>query len=199
MNEEERFNNRYETGNIPWDIGRPDYNLVDVINQTPITPCKALDIGCGTGDTSIWLAKNGFDVLGTDTSELAVKIAGEKAIKNNVKCKFLYSDILRDRLPVKSFRFVFDRGCFHTFDLMSERKRFAKNVAEVIEKDGIWLSLIGNADDSPRDMGPPQRTAYDIIKAVEPYFEILSLVSDYFDTDKEDPARAWVCLMRCRR
>jgi len=198
MNEEERFNDRYQTGNIPWDIGRPDYNLVNIVIDTPIIPCKALDIGCGTGDSSIWLAQNGFQVTGSDTVELAVKMAQEKADKNKVDCKFLKSDILKDKIPDSSFEFVFDRGCFHTFDLKSERKRFARNVAYMIKNGGLWLSLIGSLDGPPRDDGPPQRSANDIVTAVEPYFEILSIASGFFDSDREVPNRAWICLFRKR-
>ncbi len=199
MNEEERFNNRYKEGDIPWDIGRPDYNLINVVIDTPILPCKALDIGCGTGDSSIWLAENGFKVTGTDTVELAVEMAGEKASESGVEVTFLKSDILKDRLPEHSFDFVYDRGCFHTFDLKSERKKFAKNVAKAMEEGGLWLSLIGSQDSPPRDEGPPQRSANDIVEAVEPYFEIISMVAGFFDSDREVPNRAWICLFRKRK
>jgi hypothetical protein len=55
MSVEELYKQRYKTGATPWDIGKPDFNLIETVNKTPIKPCKALDIGCGTGDNSIWL------------------------------------------------------------------------------------------------------------------------------------------------
>ena len=198
MNEETRFNLRYEEGNLPWDIARPDNNLINAVNKIPIAPCKVLDVGCGTGDNAIWLAKNGFNVTGTDTSEVAIRYASEKAVGNGVNCHFIKSDFLKDVLGPNSFGFVFDRGCFHSFDSDVERRRYAQNVANVIEEGGLWLSLIGSADDPPRDFGPPQRTAENIIKAVEPDFEILSLVSGNFDSNDPEHSRAWVCLMRWR-
>jgi len=66
MTVEEDYRARYQSGDIPWDVGRADFNLIDVVTQKPIPSCKALDIGCGTGDNSIWLARNGFKVTGTD-------------------------------------------------------------------------------------------------------------------------------------
>ena len=198
MPKSERFKERYKTGDIPWDIDRPDFNLINTVKSVPIKKCKALDIGCGTGDNSIWLAQKGFVVTGTDIAELAIKSARKKAIQANVECVFVAVDFLTSKIVGVPFGFAFDRGCFHSFDSDKERKKYAKNVAAHLEKDGLWLTLVGNADDKPRETGPPRRTAEEIVKAVEKYFEILSLTSGYFDSNSTDPAKAWVCLMRKR-
>lgn len=187
------FNRAYESGHTPWDTGKPDSNLIQTVTTTPIEPCKALDIGCGTGDNLIWLSQNNFDATGIDTSEIAIKNAREKASKANVKCTFIVIDFLTNKIEGLPFGFAFDRGCLHLFNSDEERKRFAENVAAHLEKDGLWLSILGNADAQRHGPGPPQRTARDIVNSVEPYFEILSLVS------RPTWARAWVCLMRKRR
>jgi SAM-dependent methyltransferase len=158
-----------------------------------------LEIGCGTGDNAIWLSQQNFHVLGIDTSEIAIEKAKEKASKANTKCDFLVSDILTSHIEGAPFGFVFDRGCFHTMGSDKERKRFAENVNGHLGKDGLWLSLLGNADEQRDGPGPPQRTARDIVNAVEPYFEILSLASGHFGSNRPNPPRAWVCLMRTRR
>jgi SAM-dependent methyltransferase len=199
MAEQNRFKQRYETGDTPWDIGKPDFNLIQTVTTTPIKPCKALEIGCGTGDNSIWLYQQSFHVVGTDASEVAIEKAKEKASKANAKCAFLVSDILTSRVEAAPFGFVFDRGCFHTMDSDKERKSFAENVNRHLEEDGLWLSLLGNADEQRDGPGPPQRTARDIVNAVEPCFEILSLVSGSLGSNRPNPPRAWVCLMRRRR
>ncbi len=199
MTVKERFKQRYEAGDTPWDIGKPDFNLIQTVTRTPIESCKALDIGCGTGDNAIWLSQQNFQVLGIDTSEVAIEKAKEKALKTNVKCTFLVVDILTSRVEEAPFGFAFDRGCFHALGSGKERKTFARNVNGHLEKDGLWLSLIGNADEQRHAPGPPQRTARDIVNAVEPYFEILSLISSHFGSNFPNPPRAWVCLMRKRR
>jgi len=198
MSVNKRFKERYKTGNTPWDIGKPDFNLIETVTKIPIESCKALDIGCGTGDNSIWLAQKQFQVTGTDVSEIAIEKAKEKALKNNVKCTFLVVDFFKSRIEGAPFGFVFDRGCFHTFDSNKERKKFAKNVASNLEKNGLWLSLIGSADERRQGPGPPQRTANDIVAAMEPYFEILSLFSSHFDSNRQNPPKCWVCLMQKR-
>jgi SAM-dependent methyltransferase len=199
MTVEKRYKERYEAGETPWDIGKPDFNLIQTVTTTPIEPCKALDIGCGTGDNAIWLSQQNFHVIGIDTSEVAIKKAKEKALKANVKCTFIVIDFLTSRVEGAPFGFVFDRGCFHSLNSDKERKNFAQNVNAHLEKDGLWLSLVGNADEQRHTPGPPQLTARDIVNAVEPYFEILSLASSYFGSNRPNPPRAWVCLMRKRR
>jgi len=62
----------------------------------------------------------------------------------------------------------------------------------------LWLSLVGSADDQRPGPGPPRRTARDIVNAVEPSFEILSLVAGHFGSNRPDPPGCWVCLMRKR-
>ena len=198
MTAEERFQKRYETGDTPWDIGKPDFNLIQTVTAKAIGPSKALDIGCGTGDNSIWLAQQNFQVTGIDISEIAIQKAIEKASQAHVKCTFMVMDFLTNKIAGAPFGFIFDRGCFHALNSDEERQSFAENVAAHLEEDGLWLSLVGSADGQRHGPGPPRRSARDIVSAVEPCFEILSLASSYFGSNHPSPPRAWVCLMRKR-
>jgi SAM-dependent methyltransferase len=198
MSSENRYKARYRAGNTPWDIGRPDPNLIETLAQKPIHACRALDIGCGTGDNSIWLAQNHFQVTGTDISDIAIAKAKEKALKNSVECTFLVGDFLETRIESPPFGFVFDRGCFHSFKSDEESQNLAETIAAHLENTGWWLSLIGNADEHRQGPGPPQRTAQEIVTAVEPYFEIISLASSRFGSNHPTPPRCWVCLMQKR-
>ena len=177
MKNEKMFQERYKSGDTPWDFGYPDFNLVDVATQRPISACRALDIGCGTGDNAIWLAQNGFQVVGADVSDIALEKAREKAAKEKVSCTFVLADFLKRKIDGVPFGFVFDRGCFHTFDSMPDKKKFAQGVAAHLEHAGLWLTITGNADETGREQGPPQLTAGELVRAVERHFEILSLSS----------------------
>lgn len=185
---------------MPWAHKNPDFNLVETVHNRPIKICKTLEIGCGTGTDAIWLAEQGFPVVAIDASDIAIGIAREHAKQAESNCRFSLFDFMGNEIQDVPFGFVFDRGFFHTFDKLTDRKIFAERVSNVLSGGGLWLSLIGSTDDLPRKKGegPPQRSARDIVKAVEPYFEILSLLASNFGGDDADSAKNWVCLMRKR-
>jgi SAM-dependent methyltransferase len=60
----------------------------------------ALDLACGTGSTSVWLASRGLEVVGVDISSEALYRARRLAADNDVsdRCTFVLSD-LDDGLP----------------------------------------------------------------------------------------------------
>jgi SAM-dependent methyltransferase len=178
----------------PWDTGTPDPMLIEMIESRAIEPGPTLEVGCGTGTNAIYLAEHGFEVVGVDISPLAVENARAKA---NGRCRFETADFLNEAPPAGPFQFVFDRGCFHTFDEDDERTRFAQNVAAVLADGGVWLSLIGSTEGAPRDVGPPRRTAREIMNAIEPWLEILQFRSREFGVCGEQ-LKAWLCLSRKR-
>jgi hypothetical protein len=114
------------------------------------------------------------------------------------ECDFMLVDFLKNKIEGGPFGFVFDRGCFHSFSSENGRRRFSQNVATHLEEAGLWLTIVGNADEHRQGPGPPQLTAGDIVLAVEPYFEVLSLTSSHFGSNHPNPPRAWRCLMRKR-
>ncbi len=195
---EDRFNQRYISGDLPWDLKRPDRTLQKVVAEFRIEPCKAIDIGCGTGDNAIWLAHQNFKVTAIDLSPAAIEQAKKKAEEAHAEINFANLDFLNEKVPGNPYKFVFDRGCFHTFSDNHERKLFAKNVHKIMDSDGLWLSLIGNVDDGRLEIGPPKRTATEVVSAVEPYFEIISMKSGKFDSHNTNPSKIWVCLMKKR-
>lgn len=198
MPDNNRWEEIYKSGSVPWDAGQPDFNLIDTVKNFPVPKCNALDLGCGTGDNSIWLVQNGFKVISTDLSELAIEKARKKAVSAGVECDFIYGDFMFEKVIGAPFGFVFDRGCFHSYKTNHERKKFARNVASHLGDNGLWLTMMGNADEHRPGEGPPQVTAEELVSAVEPCFEILSLESSHFGSNQKNPPRAWCCLMRKR-
>ena len=73
------WNESYAAGDIPWDSGEPDNHLVEFIRSGAVAPGRALDVGCGTGTNALWLAGQGFKVLGIDVSSLAIEKACTKS------------------------------------------------------------------------------------------------------------------------
>jgi len=189
------WNDRYASGELPWDTGQPEPLLVEFVTTGGITPARTLEVGAGTGTNAIWLAERGFDVLGVDVSPLAVEQARAKIEGRDLRCRFATLDFLAAPVPDGPFHFVFDRGCFHVFDEPEERARFAVQVAGALVPGGLWLSLIGSTEGAPREVGPPRRSAREIALAIEPALEILELRSAEF---RSHDAKAWFCLARQR-
>lgn len=196
--EENRFIRRYIDGDIPWYTGKPDYNLINCIKDHPISKCKTLELGCGTGDNAIWLSQKGFEVSAFDLSEIAIDQAKQKAGEMKVNVNFFVANFFKDKIKGSPFEFVFDRGVFHSFDEEDERDQFAKNVAGYLKDGGHWLSLIGSADESRDGHGPPRRSAFNVVNAMEPYFKILSIKAGNFDSLDQIPPKIWICLMQKR-
>ncbi|MEV4315902.1 class I SAM-dependent methyltransferase [Actinocrispum sp. NPDC049592] len=63
---------------MPWDIGRPQPALVALVDSGQVRG-DVLDIGCGLGNNSIFLASRGFAVTGVDGSQTALTEARRRA------------------------------------------------------------------------------------------------------------------------
>ncbi len=194
---ERDWNQHYLLGETPWDTNLPDEHLVSIVERGMVRPSKTFEIGCGTGTNAIWLADHGFEVFGVDFAPPAVERARAKAGARK-DLRFEQMDFLKDPLPKQRFGFVFDRGVFHVFDAAETQARFASRVAELLDKDVLWVSLLGSTEGAPRDRGPPRRSARDIMIAVEPSLEIVELRSIEF-RDGPEPVMAWVLASRRRK
>lgn len=192
------WNEDYETGDAPWDTGTPDPHLVELVETGRVAPGRTLEVGCGTGTNALWLTARGFEVVGVDVASRAIELARAKLASASGRAEFRALDFLVDEVAGGPFSFVFDRGCFHVFDEAAERARFAARVAELLGPQGLWVSMIGSTEGGPRDMGPPRRTARNIVDAIEPALEIVELRAIEFDVKFPGAPRAWLCLARRR-
>lgn len=191
------WDKRYQTGDLPWDTGEVDFHLKRFVSEHSIKPCRVLELGCGTGTNALWLAKQGYKVTAIEFSPRAIELAAEKASKAKARIKLIQGDALKTKMG-SGFGFAFDRGVFHTLHNQRKRVKLAKAVSSHLRKNGLWLSLIGNADGPRLKVGPPQLTALDIVSAVEPYFKIISLTASRFGTGSKPGPAAWECIMQKR-
>ncbi len=198
MEVQNKFIQYYKDGFFPWAHEEPDFNLIEMVDNWPIKPCKTLEVGCGTGTDSVWLSQKGFQTTAYDLSPIAIEMANKQALTQKTSVDFKVFDFLTEKIKPGEFGFVFDRGFFHGFETETDRTKVAKQISKVLEKNGLWLSLIGNADGIKTDPGPPLRSAAQIVSSIESYFKILSIRASYFGNEEVKPARIWICLMRKR-
>jgi chemotaxis protein methyltransferase CheR len=78
---EEFWEDRYRTHDRVWS-GRANPVLVDVV--TPLPPGRALDLGCGEGGDTVWLAQRGWRVTAVDIATTALRRVVERATAEGV-------------------------------------------------------------------------------------------------------------------
>ena len=196
MSEFEHWQGRYETGNIPWDSGHPSTMLMQVIAEEKIKPCRAIELGCGTGTNAVWLAQQGFEVVGVDLSPLAIDRAKRKAAEAGVAVEFLAADLLNLPPIGKPFRFFFDRGCYHVIRKV-DVNGFLKTGERLTERGSLGLVLAGNAKE-PIEPGPPVVTEQEFRGEWGKAFEVLWLREFRFDETALHQTRplAWAGWLR---
>lgn len=107
------FGTMYRLGFTPWD-GHPIPERVRAAAEST-QKGRALDVGCGTGDTSIFLAGQGWDVTGVDFVQRALDRAKSKAAAAGVRVNFVRADVAElDQAGIgDGFRLIVDSGLLH--------------------------------------------------------------------------------------
>jgi len=116
----------YRYFNAPWEIG-PREELVELVKTGRIAPCRAIDLGCGTGDNAIFLAQNGFDVTGVDFAKSAIKKARDKAKLLGVAVDFVVDDLTMLRHVQGLFDLLVDYGTLDDLN-REDREKYVQNV-----------------------------------------------------------------------
>jgi SAM-dependent methyltransferase len=197
MTDGAKWNQRYASGDLPWDTGRPSTELQRVVAQQPIAPCRALDLGCGTGSNTIWLAQQGFDAVGVDIAPLAVAQACQRARAAGVSAQFQVADILHPPKFDQPFLFFFDRGCYHAVR-REDPTAYASAIIQLLAPGARGLILAGNARES-HDDGPPAVTEEQLRSELGAVFHLLELREFRFDAPpgSSESFLAWSCLVVC--
>lgn len=122
--------------------------LIEELAQ-PVPGERALDLGCGTGSHTLWLAGKGLVVTGLDESRTMLEVAAAKPTRPGVRVGFVRGDVVA--LPFESGQFdlvvsvaaaefVPDR---HT--MLREAKRVLKPggrlVLGLLTRDSAWGEL----------------------------------------------------------
>jgi SAM-dependent methyltransferase len=135
------FRTFYRLGFVPWDGHPLAKSLQDLVEgDGALGPGAALDLGCGTGDSSIYLAKNGWRVTGVDFVARAVDKARAKAEANKVAVNFVRADVTRLRSGGigSTFGLIVDNGCLHGMS-PDDRDAYVREVTAVAAPDARLL------------------------------------------------------------
>ncbi len=184
------FDSAY-SGTPPWDIGRPQSEIVRLAAAGEIRG-DVLDVGCGTGENLHYLAGLGHRGVGIDLSPTAIGKARKKAEGRRQKARFIVGDALRLEELRRRFDTIIDCGLFHTFsDEM--RHAFTPSLRSALSEQGTYFMLCFS-EYEPADWGGPRRVSQKEIRdTFDEFWRINYIREARFETNwPQVKGRAWL-------
>jgi SAM-dependent methyltransferase len=163
----ERFAARYEEERIPWDDPAPPPEIAELAQVLP--PGRALDLGCGYGRASVFLAQHGWRVNGIDFIPKAIAVAWERAAAAGVadRIDFHVASAAKLDFLTPPYDLAIDVGCMHSF---SEEllRAYSDELARLLRPGGLYVLFAhlrdathDVAEDGPR--GIPENLILDLL------------------------------------
>ena len=130
---------------------------------------KVLDLGCGKGRNSIYLATQGYDVIGVDYIEDALSASSELANEFGVGDRFLTVEgRIDEALPFDDDSFDVVVDSYSSIDIETKKGRLMcrDEMMRVLKNHGYGLILVVSADDEmekqfiKNDPGPEPNSCY---------------------------------------
>lgn len=164
------WENRYQTGDMPWEKGAPSPGLVDFLAAHPQLPRGTVCVpGCGTGHDAREFARAGFDTHGFDLAPSSIRLAQEKTLAAGLTAHFHLADFLHDP-PPQPFDWLFEHTLFCAIQ-PAEREAYVRAVLRWLKPGGTYLAVNYFIPDRE---GPPFGTERDEIwERFSPHFELL--------------------------
>ena len=134
----------YLIGFIPWDrAGSPTIVKAMQACPTALSPGRALDLGCGSGRESIYLAQQGWQVTGVDGQRRALARAQKRAAASGAVVAWVHGDVtrLREANVTGPFDLLIDSRCFHSMS-DGERARYCESITEVAAPQAQLLMVV---------------------------------------------------------
>ncbi|WP_217710490.1 class I SAM-dependent methyltransferase [Streptomyces sp. NA04227] len=149
-------------GAASWDLGEPQPFAVELARAGRVRD-EVLDAGCGTGENSLFLAKEGYRVTGIDFAATAIDRARQLAAERGVGAEFAVQDAttLTDVADGR-FTTVLDSALFHC--LTDEQKQAYAATLHRVTKPGAELHLFCHADTAKGFMLPGLRTSQENLR-----------------------------------
>ena len=201
----------YRRGVVNWDPGEYDRHLPRVIREFGIVPGRALDLGCGTGKSAIWLAERGFDATGIDMSPSAIEQARRSARRRGVEARFIVGRFPDDFLPPSAgsgrlgvevspdaprtlgvYDLVVDRASVQHMDRGGEPGSILTDVAALLRPGGLIYSLIIAGFGVPRAWGMGEWTESAVRSLFAPPFSLLHIEETVFTPGEPGSLPAWL-------
>jgi len=140
----EDFNKAYNAPITFWGDTRIPKELDELIKIN--NPKTSLELGCGLGRFSKYMAEQGIKATGVDFSSVAIEKARKRIANDNNELKFIVGDVTNLEMLTEPFDVSFDIGCFHCLDEEGQRK-YASEIYRLLKPGATHL--IWAMDHSP--------------------------------------------------
>lgn len=134
----------YRIGFTPWDGHPLAQSVRDLVEGTPnaaaLPAGSALEVGCGTGDCSIYLAQHGWKVTAVDFVAKPLERARAKAQAAGAAVDFVQADVTQlSRTGIgANFGLIVDNGCLHNMS-DADRDAYVREISAVAAPDARLL------------------------------------------------------------
>ena len=117
----EEFNKVYRSvGHWIWTDNRIPKELKEIVELH--NPKTSLELGCGLGIFSSFMASQGIKATGIDFSSVAIERANKRVANNTDKPEYIVGDVTNLKKIDKQFDVSFDVGCFHCLNEEGQQK-----------------------------------------------------------------------------
>jgi ubiquinone/menaquinone biosynthesis C-methylase UbiE len=117
----EEFNKVYRSiGHWIWTDNRIPRELKEIVELHK--PKTSLELGCGLGIFSSFMASQGIKAIGVDFSSVAIEKANKRVANYTDKPEYIVGDVTDLKKIDKQFDVSFDVGCFHCLDEDGQQK-----------------------------------------------------------------------------
>lgn len=103
---------------------------------------SVLDLTCGTGSQVFWLAKHGYDVVGSDINSNMLKVAKAKAKKAKLNLQFLKGDMRTSKVGQFDAVITIFNAVGHL--TKSDFEQAMRNIHENLKDGGLYIFDINN-------------------------------------------------------
>lgn len=143
----------YRLGTPPWEGSGPARELIRLLDEGLIKPCRMLEIGCGTGADTVLLARRGFEVTAVENSPTAMERARNRAQRADALIRFVLDDIYSFGRQCGPFELIYDNGFYH-YARLAELEKFLDLLWRVTEPGSYYFTLAGAPDTTIHDEFP---------------------------------------------
>ncbi len=155
---------------LPWAHDEATLFLAEICTKRPAG--KALDIGCGAGTDSVYLAQRGWEVTSLDFVPKALEFTEHRAQQAGVSVIPVEADITQWQVP-EPFDLVLDHGLLHNMDPV-RYSAYRDRIIDAVDEHGDFILLHWHPSypgQENGEVGPTRRNREEINEFFAPEFQ----------------------------